>query len=52
VLDCDAAAQGADAIDVAGQNGLGVVDEPVHAGERDLAIDRLEHVERRVIVSS
>ena len=42
----DAAAQRADALDIARRDGFGVVDEPVQPGERHLAVDRLEHVQR------
>jgi hypothetical protein len=46
VLHRDAAAQRGDAVDVAVADRLGMVEEPVDAGQRDIAVDLLVHVER------
>ena len=53
VLHGDAAAERRDAVDDCVGDGLGVVEEPVQAVERHVAVHLLEHVERaRLIVSS
>lgn len=48
VLDGQPATERADAVDVARGDGLGVVDEPVQAVERNLAVDLLVHIQDAV----
>ena len=46
MLNGDAAAKLGDPVDVAVVDGLGMVEEPMQAVERDVAVDLLEHVQR------
>ena len=52
MLHGDAAAEGLDPLDVAVRDRFAVVEEPMQAVERDLAIDFFEDVQARPIVSS
>ena len=46
MLDGDAAAQCGDPVDVPRRDGLGVVEEPVEASQRRIAVHALEHIQR------
>ena len=45
ILNRDAAAKGFDPLDVARGDGFGVIEKPRQTGERNVAIDLLEHIE-------